>query len=112
VLEGSPDAAVKSPQLGTIEPGRRTERVEAGAPQCLVGVDVSHARKGALVEQRRLQRRAAAGKTLAQPSGREERVQRLVAHAGGEVRIRLPRLEQEPGSEAADVPVRDIRSVV
>ena len=68
--------------------------------------------EGALIEQRRLERRAAARETLAEPRGREERVERLVADAGGEVRLRFSGLEQEPGTEASDVSVCDVRSVV
>jgi hypothetical protein len=65
-----------------------------------------------LVEERRLERGAAACETLAEPRGREEHVERLVAHPRGEIRLCLPRLEQKPGAEAPHVAVRDIRSVV
>ena len=65
-----------------------------------------------LVEERRLERGAAARETLAEPRGREERVERLVSHPRGQIRLCLPGLEQKPGAEAPHVAVRDIRSVV
>ena len=51
-------------------PGR-AQRVDAGAEQRLVGVDVAHARDAPLVEQERLDRRAAAARQRAQVLGRE-----------------------------------------
>ena len=104
--------AVQPPQLVAVEPGCGPERIEPRAPQRLVDVDVPHPRERALVEERRLERGAAARETLAEPRGREERVERLVADPRGEIRLRLPGLEQEPGAEAPHVAVRDVRSVV
>ena len=92
--------------------GGGTQRVEARAPQRLIGVDVSHPGEGALVEERRLERGAPSRETLAEPRRREERVERLVANALAQVRLRLAGLEQEPGAEAPDVPIRDVRAVV
>jgi len=112
MLERRADGPVQPSQLVPVETGGRPERAEAGAPQRLVDVDVSHACERALVEERRLERRTACGKALAEPRGREERVQRLVPHPRGEVRLRLPRLEQEPGAEAAHISVGDVRAVV
>jgi hypothetical protein len=112
VLERCPYGPVQPPQLRAVEAGRRAQRVEPRSPECLVDVDVPHSREGPLVEQRRLQRRSAAGKALAQPGGGEERVERLVADARAEIRLCFSGLEQQPGAEAADVSVRDVRAVV
>ena len=112
MLERRANAPVQPPQLVPVEPGRRTQRIEPGAPQRLVDVDVPQPGERALVEERRLERRAANGEALAEPRGREGGVERLVADPGGEIRLRVARLEQEPGAEAPHVPVRDIRSVV
>jgi hypothetical protein len=103
---------MEPPQLGPVEPGCLPERIEPRAPQRLVDIDVPHPRERALVEERRLERGAAARETLAEPRGREERVERLVPQPCGEIRLRLPGLEQKPGAEAPHVAVRDIRSVV
>ena len=68
VLERGADPAVQPPQLVAVEAGGRTQRVEPRAPQRLVDVDVPHPREGALIEERRLQRGAAARETLAEPA--------------------------------------------
>src|SRR5207253_9535442 len=86
-----------------------TGGVELRPPQGLVGVDVPHPGKCALVEERSLEGRAPAGEAHAEAGGREERVERLVADARSEVRLRLPRLEQEPRAEASDITVSNIR---
>jgi len=112
MLERRTDAAVEPPQLGTVEARCRAEWVELRPPQGLVGVDVPHPGKCALVEERSLEGRAPAGEAHAEAGGREERVERLVADARSEVRLRLPRLEQEPRAEAPDITVSDVRSVV
>jgi hypothetical protein len=112
VLESGTDPAVQPSQLVAVETGRGTQRIEPRAPQRLVDVDVPHPREGALIEERPLERRSAARETLAEPCGREERVERLVADAGGQVRLGLPGLEQKPGAEAPHVSVCDVRAVV
>ena len=96
-----------------LELARRAKRMDARPPERLVGVDVPDARERALVEQRRLDRRAAARERArrgaravnAAPSGSGPR--RAV-----EVGVELARLEQEPGAEPAHVAVGDVRSVV
>jgi hypothetical protein len=112
VLERRTDRAMESAQLTPVEAGRLAKRIEARPPERLVGVDVPHSGERALVEERCLQGRAATRQALAEPGRREQGIERLVADTGGDVRLRLPRLEQEPRSEAPDVSVRDIRSVV
>jgi hypothetical protein len=112
VLERGADATVQPPQLVPVEAGGGTKRIESRPPKRFVDIDVSHPRERALVEEGSLQRRATACEPLTEPCSREERVERLVSHSRGEVRLRLTGLEQEPGSEAPHVPVRDIRSVV
>jgi len=112
LLERHADAAVEPAEFGPVEAGRGTKRVEPCPPQRLVGVDVPHPGKRPLVEKGGLERGAPTRKTLAEAGGREQRVERLVAHAGAEVRLRLPRFEQEPRAEAPHVSIRDVRSVV
>jgi hypothetical protein len=53
VLERSADATVQPSQLGSVEAGRRTQRIEPRAPQRLVGIDVPDPREGSLIEERR-----------------------------------------------------------
>jgi hypothetical protein len=102
---------VQSPQLVAVETGRGAERIEPCTPQRFVDVDVPHPCERPLIKERRLERRAATGETLAQASRGEERVERLVADSRGEVRLSLPGFEQQPGSEAPHVSVRNIRAV-
>jgi len=103
---------METAQLGAVEAGGAAKRIEPRAPQRLVDVDVPHPRKRALVEQRSLERGAATSQALAEPGGCEERVERLVADPRTEVGLRLFWLEEQPGTEAPNVPVRNIRSVV
>ena len=81
-------------------------------PQGLVGVDVPHACEGALIEEHSLDRRAPRCQPFAQPPGVEPALERLPAKARREVWLELVRLDEQPGAEAADVPVRDVRPVV
>ena len=96
----------------SVEALRGSERMDPRAPERLVDVDVPHPGERALVEQRRLHRRPPPAEAFAEPGGGEERVERLVAETRGKVRVDLARLEQLPRAEAADVAVRDVRSVV
>jgi hypothetical protein len=112
LLERCPYPPVQALQLGALEAGRRAQRIEPRPPQRLVCVDVPQPGQCPLVEQRRLQGRAPARKALAESGGREERVERLVADARCEIRLRLSRLEQKPGAEPAHVSIRNVRSVV
>ena len=86
--------------------------MEARPPERLVGVDVPHAREQALVEDERLQGRAPAGDPVGEGPRRERPAERLGADPLREVRLELAGLEEQPGSEAADVAVGDVRSVV
>jgi hypothetical protein len=81
-------------------------------PERLVGVDVPEARGRALIEERSLDRRAAAGEPARERPRREAGFQGLVADARLEVRVQLARLEHQPRAEAPYVSVRDVRSVV
>jgi hypothetical protein len=103
---------MQPPELVAVETGRNPQRVEASTPQRLVGIDVPHPRERALVEEGRLERGTTAGEALAEPRRREQGVERLLAYSGGEVGLRLPGLEQQPGAEPPHVPVRYDRSVV
>ena len=105
-------ARVQPAQLAAVEALRRPQRMDARAPERLVDVDVPEPGERALVEERRLDRRAplrrrspsrAAVKSASSGSSPSR-----VARYG----VELARLEQEPGAEAADVAVGDVRSVV
>src|SRR5262249_44833211 len=111
-LERRAHAVVEPPELVAVEALRRAQRMDARTPQRLVDVDVPHAGERALVEQRRLDRRAPATEALPEACGREQRVERLLAEALREVRVELAGLEQEPRAEPADVAIRNVRSVV
>ena len=98
--------------LAGVEAPRLAQRMDAGAPERLVGVDVPDARDGALVEDRRLDRCAASGQPRGELSRREGGIERLRPEARGEIRLDLVRLEQEPGAEPPHVPVGERRAVV
>jgi hypothetical protein len=112
VFQRRADGSVEAPQLGPVEAGRRAQRVEPRAPQRFVDVDVPHPGERPLVEKRRLERRSTTRQALAEPSGGEQRIERLVADPLVDIRLGLAGLEQQPRAEAPDVPVCDIRSVV
>ena len=96
-----------------VELAGRDERMNPGVPERLVGVNVPDPRRRPLVEQRRLDGCPTSGERPAEPLGREGPAERLDAQAtGGEVVVELPRFEQLPRSETADVPIHDVRSVV
>ncbi len=81
-----------------------TQRVDCGAKQRLVGVDVADARDPPLVEQQRLDRRAPPARERAQVLGGEALVEGLVAQARGEERLeRLLAEQQLAGAESARV---------
>src|SRR5438477_12443366 len=103
---------MQAPHLCGGEFARRPMRVDPRAPERLVDVDVSHPGQRALVEQRRLDRGAAAGQAPAELCGREFVRERLRTEALVEVGVELSGLEQQPGSEAPDVAIRNVRSVV
>src|SRR5437660_7259714 len=89
-----------------------SERVDLCTPERFVGVDVSHAGERALIEERRLDRRTAAGETIAERARGEAAVQRLGAEPGGEVRLELVGPQEQPSAETSDVAVGDVRPVV
>jgi len=103
---------VEPAQLVAVDRLSRAPLVKARAPECLVDIDVPHAGERALVEERRLDRRAPLGQAVAEACSREERVEGLVAQPRMEVRLELTGLEEEPRAETADVAIADIRSVV
>ena len=82
------------------------------APQCLVDVDVPEPGERSRIEERSLDRRAAAFELPAEPSRRERSLERLDPESVIEVRPELAGLEQLPGAEAAHVAVRNIRTLV
>ena len=86
--------------------------MDARAPERFVGVDVPDAGDGALVEDRRLDRRPPLAQPLAEVLRAVGLVERLASDARVDVGVHLGRLEQEPRAEAPDVAVGDVRSVV
>src|SRR6185436_4099404 len=111
-LERVANAGVHASDLCRGERAGLATRMELRAPQRLVGVDVPEPGDGALVEERGLERRASPDEAVAEDAGGEALLERLRAEADGEIRLDLVRFEQQPRAEAADVPVRDVRSVV
>jgi len=81
-------------------------------PERLVDVDVPEPCHRPLVEQRSLDRCAAALESPREPARREGTLERLDAEPFFEVRLELVYLEELPGPEAADVTVSNVRSVV
>jgi hypothetical protein len=90
----------------------RPKRMDLRAPERLVGIDVSHPGKRALVQKRCLDGSAAAGKPICEPSSGESALERLAAEAFRQVRLELVGLHDEPGAEPANVAIRDVRPVV
>src|SRR5674476_1324398 len=95
--------------------GRRRDaaapRLAARAEQRLVGVDVAHAGDAPLVEEERLERRAAALEGPAQVGNAEGVAERLRAHAGEE--LVLGRLWAfDPAAEAPHVLKRQVRLLI
>jgi hypothetical protein len=91
---------------------RRRERVDLRAPERLVGVDVPDPGDRALVEDRGLDRRAPGLELLGEVLRLVRGVEWLATDARVEVGVHVGRFEQEPGAEAADVAIGDVRSVV
>jgi hypothetical protein len=112
MLESLADAAVEAPELRAIQTGCNAEWIQPRPPERLVDVDVPHPGEDALVEKRRLERRPPTRQPLPESRRGEERVEWLVPDAGVEIGLRLLWLEKQPGAEAADIAVRDVRSVV
>ncbi len=98
--------------LGRLEAPRLPERVDAGTPERLVGIDVPDAGERSLVEDRRLDRSLPGREPLTQHLRGEAGLQRLWADTRIEVGVELAGLEQQPRAEAADITVGDVRSVV
>jgi hypothetical protein len=111
-LERAADASVDGPSLAFVEGARRRVRVEACEPERFVDVDVPEPRDRSLVQECRLHGRLPLGEPLTQEAGGEALSQGLRAVLHREVRLELARLEKEPGSEAPDIPVGDVRSIV
>jgi hypothetical protein len=86
--------------------------VDLRAPQCFVDVDVPEPGHRSLIEERSLDRGAAAFELPTEPSRRERSLERLDPESVIEVRLEFAGLEQLPGAEAAHVAVRNIRTVV
>src|SRR6185436_4081060 len=112
-LQRSSNGLAQPRDLVAVERPCRAKRVDPRPPQRLVRVDVPHPCGGSLVEEGRLDRSAAPLKRPGERARGEAALERLAAQAPRrEVVAQLPRFEQSPGSEAADVAIGDIRSVV
>jgi len=111
-LERAADRPVEARHLGAVELTRGSERVDARAPERLVRIDVPDAGDRTLVEKRRLRGCASTFERSSERGGGERSVERLPADTHAQVLVELARLEEEPRSEAADVAVGDVRSVV
>ncbi len=107
---GSPRCSRRS--SSRVELARRPLRVEPRVPERLVGVDVPEPGDRPLVEDRGLERVRRPPGARRAARRREERVERLVADAGGEVRLGVLGVEQQPRPEPSGVAVCDVRSVV
>ena len=99
--------------LRALEQARLAQRVDRGAKQRLVGVDVADARDPALVEQDGLDRRAAVARLQVQVLGRELGAERLDPEARVEEGVELRAAERElAGAEAARVAEGDDVAIV
>jgi hypothetical protein len=103
---------MKRRDLRLVELTCDAQRVQTGSPKRLVRVDVSHARQPSLIEQRRLDGGSPALECLGESLARKRAQKGLAADALREVRLEVLLLDQLPGSEAAHVPIVDVRSVV
>jgi hypothetical protein len=86
--------------------------MELRPPEGFVDIDVSEPGDGALIEERRLDRRAATLDPLSEPARREDPLERFDAESLFEIVVELAGLEQLPRAEPANVAIRDVRSVV
>jgi hypothetical protein len=87
--------------------------MQARPPERLVDVDVPEACRGPLVEEGRFERRAPTRKGPRERAAREAPLEWLDSEAPRrEILVELARLEERPGSEAADVSIGDVRPVV
>ena len=101
-LQRRDDRVAQRDALRPAEPVRGPQRVQPGAEQRLVGVDVPHARDPLLVEQERLDRRARRARERVQVVAGELVAERLDAEAGGEERVqRVRRRARAPPCRSA-----------
>ena len=107
-----PDAAMEGRDLSLGQLSGRPLRMDLRPPERLISVDVPHPSKSALVEDGGLDRSLAPCERFAETARGESWRERLAAEPLREVRVDFTRLDEQPGSEPADVPVDDVRSVV
>src|SRR5712691_7944236 len=92
---------------------RRAIRPESGAMQRFIGIDVPDARNGRLVEQHRLDRRAAAAKTFEQRFGVEAGIDGLRSELRQRTRDeQLVLSAEEQSAEPARIPIAELKSIV
>src|SRR4051812_19959716 len=103
-LERRDDRVAQRGDLAALQRARAAQRMDAGAKERLVGVDVADARDAALVQQQRLDRRAPLARLQVEVLGREVRAERLDAQAAVEELLQRGAAERElAGAEAARV---------
>jgi hypothetical protein len=111
-FQGISDRPCHARELALVERPCGAKRVDLRPPQRFVDVDVSQPGDRSLIKERGLDRCAATLELLRESSRRERSLERLDPESLFEVRPELARLEQLPRAEAADVAIRDVRSVV
>ena len=115
-LDSAPECSANATnELGELFPGQlvsRPEGMETRPPESLVGVDVPDPGEEALVENERLQGRAAAGDPVGEGTRGERPAERLGTDALCEVGLQLAGLEEQPCSESTHIAVGDVRAVV
>jgi hypothetical protein len=106
------DGTCQTRELVLVERPCGAKGVDLRAPQRFVDVDVPEPCHRSLIEERCLDRCAAAFELPAEPSRRECSLERLDPESVIEVGLELAGLEQLPGAKSADVAICEIRSVV
>src|SRR6185503_1185820 len=112
-LQRSSNGLAEPRDLVAVERPRRAKRMDPRPPQRLVRIDVPHSRGRSLVEESSLDRGAAPFQRPGERARGEAPLERLAAETPRrEVVLQLPRLEESPRSETANVTIGDVRSIV
>jgi hypothetical protein len=111
-FQGVLDRPCQKRELVLVKRACRAKRVDLRPPQRFIDVDVPKTGDRSLIEERGLDRRAAAIELLRKSSRRERSLERLDSKSLFEVLVELAGLEQLPRPEPADIAVRDVRFVV
>jgi hypothetical protein len=106
------DPAVQPADLLPRQAAGGSEGMDLRPPERFVRIDVPQSGCSALVEDRGLDRRAAALEPCCERRGREALAERLLTEPLQEIWSFFVTLQKHPRSKAANVTVRDVRSVV